>query len=247
MNEQEIQQLRAEVAQITWYHTFDLGHGVVTPGMDNSPKKLSRLRFPDSFAGKTVLDVGASQGFFSFEAEKRGAQRVLATDSFHWLQKTHITKAGFDLAKKVYQSKVEEKLIDVLELSPAAVGTFDVVLFLGVLYHMKHPLLALEKAASVTKDMMILETVVDMLGCRRPAMAYYAGTELSADPTNWCGPNPAAVAAMLRTVGFKRIEVVAGIRPWWFRAARAFYYWKTRGVQMIPLVRTDRIVIHAWK
>jgi tRNA (mo5U34)-methyltransferase len=84
-----------------------------------------------------------------------------------------------------------------MDLSPTRVGEFDLVLFLGVLYHLRNPFLALEKVASVTRSSLIVETVVDLLGMKRPAMAFYAGTELNRDPTNWWGPNPAAVVAML--------------------------------------------------
>jgi len=78
----DIEALRREVASIKWYHNIDLGHGIVTPGIDNTPKKLGRLHFPERLDGKTVLDIGAWDGFFSFEAERRGAARVLATDSY---------------------------------------------------------------------------------------------------------------------------------------------------------------------
>jgi len=73
------------------------------------------------------------------------------------------TKAGFELARKALDSKVEDLSIDVLDLSPERIGEFDLVLILGVLYHMRHPLLALERVASVTKDQLVLETHVDFL------------------------------------------------------------------------------------
>ena len=80
---------------------MDLGHGVVTHGQDNSPRKLKRLKLPESLAGRSVLDVGAWDGFFSFEAERRGAKRVLATDSFVWRGEVEwADKSGFDLAKQ---------------------------------------------------------------------------------------------------------------------------------------------------
>jgi tRNA (mo5U34)-methyltransferase len=112
---------------------------------------------------------------------------------------------------------------------------------------MKHPLLSLELVASVTRGQLVLETVVDMLQYPRPAMAYYADDELGRDATNWCGPNPAAVLAMLRTAGFKRAEIVSGCRPWYFRWSKAACLKWKRGDQFWSLARTDRIVIHAWK
>ncbi len=242
-------ELRARVAQLRWHHSIDLGQGIITPGQDNSPRKLARLGLPESLAGKTVLDVGAWDGFFSFEAERRGARRVLATDSYSW-NGSHDwgDKRGFLLAREALGSKVEDMDIDVLDLSPERLGgTFDLVLFLGVLYHMKHPMLALERVASVTGERVVVETAVDMLSTRRAAMAFYPGDELGKDPTNWCGPNPQAVVGMLRVAGFKRIEIVAGLRPLWFRLARAAREKWRRGFGFWSIARTDRIVVHAWK
>jgi tRNA (mo5U34)-methyltransferase len=242
------EELRARAAQIRWHHSIDLGQGVITPGQDNSARKLGRLQLPISLAGQTVLDVGAWDGFFSFEAERRGAARVLATDSYCW-DGSHDWggKRGFLLAREALASQVEDQEVDVLELAPEKVGMFDVVLFLGVLYHMRHPLLALERVASVTRGMVVVETVVDMLGTRRPAAAFYPGEELANDATNWFGPNPAAVVAMLKVAGFKRVEIVAGTRAWPFRFARACYLKWKRNLPFGDMLRTDRIVVHAWK
>jgi tRNA (mo5U34)-methyltransferase len=241
-------ELRARVAELRWHHSIDLGNGIVTPGQDNSPRKLARLGLPQSLSGKSVLDVGAWDGFFSFEAERRGARRVLATDSYSW-NGSHDwgNKKGFDLCHQVLNSKVENMEIDVLELSPERIGTFDVVLFLGVLYHMRHPMLSVERVASVTSGMVVLETAVDMLNVGRAAMAFYPGDEMFGDATNWCGPNPAAVIGMLRVAGFKRFEIVGGVRPWWFRCCRGIYYKWKRGFSFREMLRTDRIVVHAWK
>lgn len=205
----DLEALKRQVAAITWWHTIDLGKGVVTPGLDPTPARLPEIRLPDDLAGLSVLDVGAWDGFFSFEAERRGARRVLATDSFCWGQGGWGTKAGFELARRALRSKVEDSDIDPLDLSPEKIGTFDLVLCLGVLYHMRHPLLALERVASVTRGRLILQTQVDLAGLTRPAIAFYQGSELHNDPTNWCGPNPAAVVAMLRTVGFRDVQVVS--------------------------------------
>jgi tRNA (mo5U34)-methyltransferase len=76
--------LRQKVDAIRWYHTIDLGDGVVTRGVDDTPLRLARIGLPDSLAGLSVLDIGAWDGFFSFEAERRGAARVLATDHYSW-------------------------------------------------------------------------------------------------------------------------------------------------------------------
>ncbi len=193
---------------------------------------------PADLTSKSVLDLCAWNGFFSFEAERRGARRVLAVDYFCWSGPGWGTKAGFDLAREALGSKVEDREIDVLDVSPDNTGVFDVVLFLGVLYHMRHPLLALEKVSAVTGEMLILETHVDLTTINRPAMAFYPGAELGGDASNWYGPNEACVIAMLKDVGFNRVR-----RP-------------QSDIQTQPLppdpeflgeVRSNRAVFHAWK
>jgi tRNA (mo5U34)-methyltransferase len=237
--------LAERVAAIRWYHTIDLGQGVVTPGVDNTPERLVRLALPDSFAGRTVLDIGAWDGFFSFEAERRGAARVVASDSYSWKGGGWGTKAGFLLAREALGSKVEDVEIDVMELSPERVGTFDVVFFLGVLYHLRHPLLALERVASVTRELLVVETVVDLVGLGRPAAAFYPGTELNADPTNWWAPNIEGGEAMLRAVGFSSVRTVTPVPSAPYRALRAAWH-QLRGRNSATLAfRQDRAVFHA--
>ena len=125
----EPEEIRRRVAEIEWYHTIELGYGIVTPGVDPSPSRLLRLGFPADLSGKTVLDIGAWDGFFSFELERRGAARVVAVDSFSWSGSGWGTKAGFELAREVLGSHVEDRELEVLDLSPDAVGVFDVVVF----------------------------------------------------------------------------------------------------------------------
>jgi tRNA (mo5U34)-methyltransferase len=213
------QDLRDRAAAIRWFHSIELAPGLTTNGCDVTADRLDVLEIPEDLAGKTVLDVGAWDGFFSFEAERRGAERVVAADSFAWNGANWSNKDGFELARSVKHSRVEDVDIDVMELSPDAIGTFDLVFLLGVLYHLRHPLLALERVASVTKGQLILETHVDMTSMRRPAMAFYPNWELRQDPTNWWGPNPEAVKAMLLDVGFSRVETVTP-DTWGYRAAR---------------------------
>ena len=237
-------QLKLEVARHSWFHTIDLGQGVVTPGrVDPRKQTLPRLHLPAELRGKSVLDIGAWDGFFSFEAERRGAKRVLATDSHAWRD----CKPAFELARRALGSKVEDFDIDVMDLDPARIGTFDVVLMLGVLYHLRHPMLALEKVFSVTADHLILETVTDLTWTSYPAMRFYPGDELARDSSNWFGPNPAAVAGMLKAVGFRKVVLVsARYRPLLYRIGRAILkrdlykpFW--------PAIQNDRIVVHAWR
>ncbi|HVT49801.1 MAG TPA: DUF1698 domain-containing protein [Vicinamibacterales bacterium] len=239
--------LAAQVAAIRWYHSIDLGGGLVTPGVDETPYRLARLDLPASFAGQSVLDIGAWDGFFSFEAERRGATRVVAADYFSWHGDGWGRKAGFELARRTLGSHVEDVDVDVMDLSPERLGTFDVVFFLGVLYHLRHPLLALERVASVTRGTLILETVVDMVGIRRPAAAFYPERELNGDPTNWWGPNVPAVEGMLKDVGFADVRTITRLPSWPYRAARAVSHALRGKNRLGPAFRQDRAVFHARK
>jgi tRNA (mo5U34)-methyltransferase len=244
----DVNALKTEVGKIRWYHSIDLGNGIVTPGWEkDTASRLRKLMIPDDLHGLTVLDIGAWDGFFSFEAERRGAKRVLATDYDSWLGKTWGSKAGFELARRALNSHVEDTTIDVLELSPERVGVFDLVLFLGVLYHLRHPLLALERIFSVTGRHLILETHVDMLWSRRPAMVFYPSSELYGDPTNWWGPNPAAVIAMLKSVGFKKVQQVSRKHSPLFMLGSAAYLKIRKRSPFFRALLQNRMVFHAWR
>jgi tRNA (mo5U34)-methyltransferase len=208
----DLELLRTLTVSRPWFHQIDFGHGIVTRGVDRSSEKLDHLHFPESLVGKTVLDVGALDGFFSFEAERRGADRVLATDLLYWSQPEAgpmTDGQGFDIARWGLQSKVEKQIIAVEDISPATVGTFDVVLFLGVLYHAQDPLRYLQNVASVCSDTLIVETHVDGLEYDRPVMVFYVGDTLNGDASNFWGPNPLCVTDMLREVGFSHISEVS--------------------------------------
>src|SRR6266545_273409 len=242
-----MQDLKSRAGAIRWYHTIDLGGGVVTRGVDDTPQRLARVQLPSSLAGLTVLDVGAWDGFFSFECERRGAARVVAADYYSWHGGGWGTKAGFNLAREALRSRVEDIDIDVMDLSPERVGTFDVVLFLGVLYHLRHPFLALERIAPLVRQRLVVETVVDMVGFSRPAMAFYPSRELNNDPTNWWAPNIPAMRGMLESVGFSRVETVTGTRGPLYRAARAAYHSMRGKNRLGAAFRQDRAVFHAYK
>lgn len=239
-----IEDLKIELDKINWHHTIDLGNGIVTPGKSDNISKLARIGLPEDLSGKSVLDIGAWDGFFSFEAEKRGANRILAIDSWVW-QVAPSKKSGFNLARRILKSKVEDKEIEVLDISPEKIGTFDLTLFLGVLYHMRHPLLALERVFSVTKEMAIVETETDMLDIERPAIAFYPGKELEGDPTNWYGPNPQAVEAMLKVAGFNKVALFSKTPI----SYRAEYIWQSGKQKIAPKdrIKRARMVFHAWR
>ena len=171
---------------VDWWHQFE---------------KLLALHLPD-LTGKTVLDVGAANGYFSFAAERFGASRVVAVDTCSWRQPGG--KDAFERTRRMLDSNVEDIEMDALEVSPETVGEFDVVLFVGLLYHMRHPLLALERMAGVTRELLVVETLVDMVFLRSAAAAFYPA-ELLHDETNWWGPNRAAVLGMLHAAGFERV------------------------------------------
>jgi tRNA (mo5U34)-methyltransferase len=239
-----------QISAIRWFHSIDLGNGVITPGIFDTAAQLARFHIPEDLTGKTVLDIGAWDGFYSFEAERRGAKRVLATDSFSWSGQGWGSKQGFELARKILHSKVNDLNIDVMDLSPEKVGMFDVVLFLGVLYHLKHPMLALEKVFSVTKELLILDTHVDLLGSKRPAIAFYPGSEVNRDETNWTGPNPAAVLAMLKTAGFSRAKIVspaAHVHTFPWRLVHALRQKFVGGEPFRESLQQGRIAVHAWR
>ena len=99
-----VSNLARQAEAIRWYHTIDLGGGVVTKGIDETPVRLARLDLPASLAGLSVLDIGAWDGFFSFEAERRGAARVLAADYYSWHGDGWGSKAGFELARRTFGS-----------------------------------------------------------------------------------------------------------------------------------------------
>ncbi|HUT33827.1 MAG TPA: hypothetical protein VNE39_10120 [Planctomycetota bacterium] len=115
---------------------------------------------------------------------------------------------GFLTAREVLSSRVECQVIDVFDISPATVGTFDVTLFLGVFYHLRNPLLALDMLAAVTRELIIVESHVTRAEDEDvPLMRFYQGAELDGDPTNWWGPNLLCLAQMVRSAGFPRVEV----------------------------------------
>lgn len=240
-------QLLRAIADVQWFHAIDLGGGVVTPGSVRVDR-LDRMGVPARLDGRTVLDIGAWDGLWSFEAERRGASRVLATDSFVWDEGSPYGKRGFDLAHAALGSAVESQLIDVMELSPDQVGTWDLVLCLGVLYHLRDPVAALERVASVTGDQLILETVTALSRVRHPAALCFPDTELSHDPTNWWALNDRAVIGLLRRSGFHTVRRYS--RTSWFRQlwrAQLHRWPPGQAGRVGTLLRCRRTVYHAWK
>ncbi len=131
-----------------WYHRIELAPGIITPGVNNTPVYLQRLEalgFPQDFSGLRVLDIGCADGFFSFEAEKRGAAQVVAVDY------RKPTNSGFSVAREILGSSVEYHADNVYGLTPEKYGTFDVIFFLGLIYHVRNPLQAFDLIRQMSK------------------------------------------------------------------------------------------------
>lgn len=209
-NEAEKREL---IQGINWFHSIDLGDGVVTAGL-RSQEELQACAtevFKHSVTGKSVLDVGAWDGFFSFEAARRGAARVMATDFHCWSGAGWGDKTGFNMAREFSRLPVHDLEIDVPDISKKSVGMWDIVLFLGVFYHMKNPLDAIERVAAIARERLVVETYIDeRLPAEPPAMVFYPRYELNGDGSNWWGPNPSCVMSMLDICGFHRVEFTAG-------------------------------------
>ena len=138
-----------------WFHRIELAPGLVTPGWsDPVTDKLPYFGLPHDMRGMRVLDIGCSEGFFSFEAERRGADEVVAIDSMP------DSVRRFNICRDALGAKTDAYLCNVYDLSVRAYGTFDLVLFFGVLYHLRHPILALEKILAVCTGTMLLQTAI---------------------------------------------------------------------------------------
>jgi tRNA (mo5U34)-methyltransferase len=196
-----------EMNSIEWFHRIKLSEEVTTPSAKRNDLILGELNLPEDLTGKTVLDIGAWDGYFSFECERRGAKEVLATDEYVWSTwKDGTFDKGFDFAHRILESNVKKLQVSVESLRDKPIGKFDIVLMLGVLYHAIDPLGYLRAAFEHTKEMLILETHVNLNDLPYPAIAYYPGGALADDPTNYWGPNHLAVVGMLKDVGFTQVK-----------------------------------------
>ncbi len=234
--------LEAQVAQYYWHHSIDLGGGIITPGGKSAvtcQEEAERIFGRLALGGRSVLDIGAWNGFFTFEAKRRGAASVLATDSYVWSHPDFRGRQTFDLARERLGHAVEAREIDVTEMSPASLGTFDVVLYLGVFYHRYDAVEALAKVAALAREVLVVETHLDLRDLDVPAMAFYPGTELANDATNWWGPNEHCVVALLKGHGFTEVEVSA--HP--FESNRAiFHAWRSTAARTAPLREAERLL-----
>ncbi len=229
-------EVKPEPNGIFWYHSIDLGDGA-TSGEKSAElldQEWDELGVPP-LAGKTVLDIGAWDGYFSFRAEREGAARVVALDHYVWScrlveQQAHYRRtretaepyvaphlvsslwdpvslpgrAGFDLARARLGSNVEPVVADFAHDDLRELGTFDVTIFAGVLYHLEDPLGALRKVASLTDEVALIRTVAVHVPWVDSAMwEFYPGTELDGDASNWWAPNRSALEGAVRAAGFR--------------------------------------------
>ena len=239
-----------------WFHTMKLDDGLVTAGdSPERPVMAAPGTIPD-VRGKSVLDIGAWDGKYSFQAEAAGAARVVALDHYVWkldpaareayyeqcradgvlpdpdmidrgflVEGVLPGKKGFDLAHQYLDSRVEAVAEDFMSMDLDALGTFDVVLYFGVLYHMVNPIEALKRVRQVTNEVAVIETS----GIAVPGYAdaslvhFFSGNELNDDYGNWFAPSAPALVGMCRSAGFKRATVVAteNVLPPQGRLARA--------------------------
>jgi tRNA (mo5U34)-methyltransferase len=266
-------QLQAEVASLKWHHRMDLGNGVVTPGLSQGTPGLVET-FPD-FRGQRVLDIGAWDGKYSFLAESSGAKEVVALDHYvwgvdmdarsrHWDEcraagtlpdhnrdETEFWRADlpgkrpFDLAHRTLDSRVSVVVGDFMTVDLEELGTFDIVLYLGVLYHMQEPLTALKRVRKVTNAVAVIETealLTDHLE-HEPLLKFNAGQEVTSDYGNWYVPNAAGLDTLCRAAGFSHTRVTVGAPAPEQRTGRVARRMRSRPKQLTSFYRT---VVHAY-
>ncbi|MBI4404766.1 MAG: DUF1698 domain-containing protein, partial [Deltaproteobacteria bacterium] len=225
---------------VFWYQKWELYRGVFTPGINDIAQMCQDLGLPEDLSGKRVLDVGAWNGCLSFECERRGASEIIA------LGPEDPVVTGFHkIRRAVASKKVQYVRGSVYDLSPRRLGYFNIVLFCGVLYHLRYPLLGIDNLRRVCKgDVFIESYIIDSripvpkntsLGDQsanqfcselafQPFWQFFRKDELAGDPSNWFGPNQTAVLEAFRSAGFY-------IQPKKHRKSRATFHATVREEQ----------------
>ena len=202
-----------------WFHNFEL-HGIQTApnhflgDFPNVKWKQIASSIPEDLSGATVLDIGCNGGFYSIEMKKRGAERVLGID----VDDRYLNQAR--IAAKTLDFEIEIQKCSVYDVDKIP-GQFDYVLFMGVLYHLRYPLYALDKVAQKIRDKLIFQTMIrgseqvcrwekdyhfwnkDIFEDRDFPCMYFIEHSYANDPTNWWIPNCGAAEGMLRSAGLK--------------------------------------------
>jgi len=216
--------VRAGMQRFAWYHTIELRPGITTAGQYDHAPLLDHYGIPDDLTGKTVLDVGPAHGFFAFEFERRGAERVVTVELPRWSDhdgsgelKEHFARTTIDVANDPYLhdalafaieargSKVEQRFASIYDVTRADLGTFDLVFCASVLLHITDPLRALYALREVTGGMAIVATMLDRSRRtpRNRALAAFHGTP---DGQVFWVPNRACLTAWTAAAGFGRTE-----------------------------------------
>ena len=209
-----------------WYHTLELPGGHLTPGWFDLRGIVEELPWPD-VAGKRCLDVGTYDGFLAFEMERRGAREVVATDIGDHADWDLLPAArefaprtlaeisgqkglGFEVAKEALGSEVHKRVINVYDLCPEELGTFDVVVCGSLMLHLRDPMRALEAIRSVCDSwFMSIEEISLKLTALLPRWPA-SEMRLSAEVGQWWVSNAAGHARMVEAAGF---EVTERTRP----------------------------------
>ena len=217
----EIQRRVAELGD--WFHNLNLGGVQTAPDhfLGDYPRiKWDRFSssIPEDLKGKSVLDVGCNAGFYSIEMKRRGADRVVAIDT----DEKYLAQARF--AAKVNNAEIEFRQLSVYRVGDLR-EQFDLVLFMGVLYHLRHPLLALELLHEhVVADLLVTQSLLrgspetmnvaadfpfweeDAFQRDEFPRLHFVENRFANDPTNWWIPNRACFEAMLRSAGFEILD-----------------------------------------
>jgi tRNA (mo5U34)-methyltransferase len=195
MDEVEARRMVAGIPH--WHHRFEIWPGVVTPGSYDPQFLFDKLHLPADMTEARVLDVGPSDGFFSMQMARRGAS-VVAVD--YRPKHGH----GFGVMEALTGLSFDYHQQNLYTVRPNKFGTFDIVLFLGVLYHLPDVILGLDTVRQLCKGQLFLETEHEP--DLQPGMAvarYYEAATLAGDITNFWAPNLDCVNALLRDAGFK--------------------------------------------
>lgn len=225
------EEILTELARLApWFHRIELGDGIATKTESVMGEPVDHPRepwevigrcLPDDLSGKTVLDVGCNGGFYCVEAKRRGARRVLGVDG----QRQHVRQALF--VRKVLDLDLEFRRLSVYDLDPRTTGRFDITLALGLVYHLKHLVFALERLFDVTNELLVVETAiippdrtpqsfVQPLGAFEQTLhpLFYAENppEAKEQVFNWFLPGTDALRALLKQVGFQEVEVFSVVR-----------------------------------
>lgn len=197
-------ELEKQLAKYNWYHRIPVGHDLVTPGnkMDYHPdiwgmidKALNTL----DFQGKKVIDIGCRDGYFSFDVEKRGASSILGVDN-------DLSKGTTEFLIPYFDSKVTMQEENLYELTPDKYGQFDVVLFLGVLYHLRYPFWGLKKMVDLTQDggYLVIESGMMVNPTLAPYDLMFCPVDEQYDATSCTFFNEQALSTTLASMGMEK-------------------------------------------